>query len=63
MGNGQLANRNCPLLIAYYSPLALFEARVLFVDYVQLAFAPNNLAICTSLFYGSSYFHNSSFEL
>jgi hypothetical protein len=43
--------------------LPLLEARVLFVNYIKLALAADNLAIGTSLFYGSSYFHVFSFEL
>ena len=37
--------------------LALFKARILFVDYVQLAFPAHDLAINASFFDGCSYFH------
>jgi len=40
------------------STLTLLEARILFVDDVQLAFATNDLAIDAALFDGGSYFHN-----
>jgi len=38
--------------------LTLLEARILFVDDVQLAFATNDLAIGTALFDRGSNFHN-----
>ena len=41
--------------------LALLEAGILFVDHIQLAFTTNDLAICTSLLDGCSYFHKISF--
>jgi hypothetical protein len=31
--------------------LPLLEARILFIDHIQLALSANNLAICTSFFY------------
>jgi|HubBroStandDraft_4_1064222.scaffolds.fasta_scaffold4905824_1 hypothetical protein len=39
-------------------PLPLFEAGVLFVDYIQPALATYDLAFGASLFDGGSYFHN-----
>ena len=38
--------------------LTLLEARILFVDDVQFAFATDDLAIGTALLNGGSYFHN-----
>jgi hypothetical protein len=43
------------------STLTLLEARILFVDDVQLAFATNDLAIDAAFLDGGSYFHNRFF--
>lgn len=39
--------------------LTLLKTGILFVDHQQFTLAANDLAICTSFFDGSSYFHES----
>jgi hypothetical protein len=47
--NGKCANQRLSL--------SLFKTRVFFVDHVQLAFSPNDLAICAAFFDRCPYFH------
>ncbi len=55
MGNKQIVY--CILRLS----LSLLKAGILFVDYIEYAFAANDFAINTSFFNGCSYFHDNLF--